>query len=301
MKRFPLVSILTSSYNQGRFIEDTILSVQGQDYPNIEHIIIDGGSTDNTLNILQKYGDRIIWISEKDKGQADAYNKGLKIAKGEIIGMLNSDDFYVDRGVVSYVVNLFQTNESIDVIYGDAVWVDQNNKVLKVYLRPKFSHNRLKRFDFIPHPSAFIKRNSIPTPLFRDDLNFAMDYDLWLRMMENGCKFMHIDRIISAMRHHSLAKSVKHKLEMWKEGDVLRNKFNDYNSFVYQLNKIIDLLLLLSLKFKGLKVFYSLEKIINPPIQILFPDKLERFIYQLNFKGTSSPFSIFKYLFGSHK
>jgi glycosyltransferase involved in cell wall biosynthesis len=113
----PLVSIVTPSYNQGRFIEATLLSVRNQDYPNIEHLVIDGGSSDNTVEILEKYEKvyNLKWISEPDKGQSDAVNKGFERARGLIIGWLNSDDIYIDQQVISYIVSKSKEFSDADV------------------------------------------------------------------------------------------------------------------------------------------------------------------------------------------
>ena len=118
----PLVSVIVPSFNQAEFIKDTITSILVQDYDNIEVLVIDGGSNDGTVDILKEYGDSIKWISEPDNGQGDAINKGLQISKGEIIGWLNSDDFYIYRNVVRTVVDYFKNDSSIDILYGDGVW-----------------------------------------------------------------------------------------------------------------------------------------------------------------------------------
>jgi len=127
----PLVSIVTPSYNQGQFIEDTILSVKNQDYSNIEHIIVDGGSTDNTLEILKEYENsyNLRWVSEPDNGQADAINKGFDMAKGEIIGWLNSDDTYFSSHVLTKVVEKFRQTEA-KIVFGNDVLINQEQKEL---------------------------------------------------------------------------------------------------------------------------------------------------------------------------
>ena len=135
----PKVSIITPSYNQGQFIEETILSAKNQDYPNIEHIVIDGNSTDSTLDILHKYDNDIIWISEPDRGQSDALNKGFRIATGEIIGWLNSDDIYLP-GAVKKAVDALMNNPKFDIVYGDYLIIDENSKVLLKKREINFDH-----------------------------------------------------------------------------------------------------------------------------------------------------------------
>src|ERR1035437_5829495 len=126
--KYPLVSIITPSYNQAQFLEKTILSVLSQNYPNIEYIIIDGGSTDNSADIIRKYENKIsFWISEKDKGQSDAINKGWKRAKGKYCSYLNSDDELVP-GAVSKIVEAFEKNQDAGVVYGDYTFIDENEK-----------------------------------------------------------------------------------------------------------------------------------------------------------------------------
>lgn len=154
---WPKISIVTPSYNQGQFIEETILSVKNQDYPNIEHIIVDGGSTDRTLEILKKYEGtyKIYWISEPDEGQADAVNKGFALAKGEIIGWLNSDDVYFDTHVITRVVQCFNRRKNFDIIYGNLALINKTGLILKIDVAPGFTRSRLLRGAFIPQPATF--------------------------------------------------------------------------------------------------------------------------------------------------
>ena len=154
----PLVSIIIPSFNQADFIEQTIQSVLKQDYNNIEILVIDGMSTDKTIEILEKYKNHIFYIHEYDSGQSDAINKGLKIAKGEIISWLNSDDLYVSRSAISKIVQKFKANDDIDFIYGDFLEIDNLNNLLRIYMRPPFSFDRLLRCGYISQPSTFLEK-----------------------------------------------------------------------------------------------------------------------------------------------
>lgn len=180
----PLVSIVTPSYNQGRFIEETILSVKNQDYPNIEHIIVDGGSKDNTLEILKKYKGtyNMRWISEPDKGRADAVNKGFAMAQGEIIGWLNSDDVYLKKDTLRTVVHAFQSHTQSDVVYGDAAVIDIGGRILQVICLPKPSFQRLLRSCYLIQPAIFFRRHVIKQHQLDTKLQFAMDYEFWLML-----------------------------------------------------------------------------------------------------------------------
>lgn len=204
----PKVSVITASLNQGKFIEETILSVLSQDYPNLEYLIIDGGSTDNTLDVIKKYEDRIdYWVSEPDKGQSDAINKGLKRVTGNIVTWINSDDQYYSEKIFSKVVEHFCANPDIDVCYGDNVYIDKNSSIL--YMRkglPIYSRRLLNIWNYMHQPTVFLKREVIAEAILDIDLEYAMDYEYWLRISEKH-KFKYINLLISASRWHDDSKT----------------------------------------------------------------------------------------------
>lgn len=206
----PLVSIITPSFNQDKFIEDAILSVKNQYYSNIEHIIVDGRSTDNTLDILRKYEGKynLRWISEPDQGQSDAINKGFKMARGEIIGWINSDDAYFSRYTIDKVVKFFEEHEKAIIVYGDAVYIDSKNTVIRILpVLPNFEYSALKKRNILAQPSVFFKKCIADKYRLNPSLHYAMDYDFWLRIGEHN-KFFRINELLSCFRLHERSKTM---------------------------------------------------------------------------------------------
>jgi len=181
-KSLPKISIITPSYNQGKYIERTIKSVLDQKYPNLEYLVVDGGSTDETLSILKKYSRKIIWTSEKDKGQADAINKGIKKSTGEIISYLNSDDTY-EPGAFHKIARFFINNPQEKFVYGRGKHIDQNDKYIEDYPNAPTNYLFLHEQCKICQPTVFWKRELIKEiGYFNDTLRYAMDYDYWIRV-----------------------------------------------------------------------------------------------------------------------
>ena len=178
----PLVSIVTPSFNKGLYIEETILSIRNQTYKNIEHIVIDGGSPDETLSILKKYSPVLVWVSEPDKGQSDAINKGWRIAKGDIIAYLNADDTYLPNAV-EIAVNFFLKHPETAMIYGDGIFSDEKGKFLMNFTAGEFKlKNLVFCKDNILQPAVFLRKTVFETIGDVDaDLHLAMDLDYWIR------------------------------------------------------------------------------------------------------------------------
>jgi len=205
------ISIITVSYNSAKTIEDTIVSVVGQSYPDIEYIIIDGGSTDETLNIVRKYIDGstnpskmvIKVVSENDNGMYDAMNKGIKLATGDIVGILNSDDIYASNEVVRIVAETFVRDVS-DCIWGDLVYVDRNNpgKVTRKWESSSYEEGNFQKGWHPPHPTFFVKRGVYERyGSFRTDLRTSADYELMLRFLEkNKITSSYVPQILVRMR-----------------------------------------------------------------------------------------------------
>ncbi|RZB38083.1 MAG: hypothetical protein SRB2_00429 [Desulfobacteraceae bacterium Eth-SRB2] len=198
------VSIVTVSLNSHATIEDTIISVVNQTYPAIEHIIIDGGSKDGTVNIIHKYSNKIKkLVSEPDKGIYDAMNKGINLATGEIVGFLNADDVYFDKECVAHVVNEFRA-KNVDSVFADLVYVYPDNlmKVVRYYSSKKFSPRQFA-YGWMPaHPTFFAKRNCYGLyGLFKTDYMIASDYELLIRFLSKyKITYSYIPKVLVKMR-----------------------------------------------------------------------------------------------------
>lgn len=204
----PVVSILTPSFNQAAWLADNLRSVACQTYPNIEHIVMDGGSTDGSVEILKAAGDSMRWRSEPDRGQSHAINKAFEASTGEIIGWINSDDAYFDCRVVEDVVAYFAEHPEVDVVYGHAVQVDERGEIIWMIWVPWFSGRLLRIVNFIGQPVAFIRRSALTEPMLDESYHFTMDYELWLRLLSEGCRFARINRITAVDRHQQQRKGV---------------------------------------------------------------------------------------------
>ncbi len=197
----PLVSVITITYNSAKYLDETIKSVIGQDYSQVEYIIIDGGSTDDTLGIIRRYEGKIHkWISEPDKGISDAMNKGIKMASGDIIGIIHSDDFYADSTVVGRVADVFSQSPHIQALYGIQDFIDPvTGKVLLTWGRDT-DPSEIKKRMYIPHPTLFVHREVYEKiGLFSLDYRVAMDYEFAMRLTKFTRPFF-LDYKIACMR-----------------------------------------------------------------------------------------------------
>lgn len=213
----PLVSIVTPSFNQAAYIEQTIRSVLEQDYPHIEYLVIDGASTDGSANIIEKYASRLAyWVSEKDSGQAEAVNKGIARAQGQIVAWLNSDDIYL-RGAVSAAVRALEQHPEAALVYGDMLAVDEHGRTINRLAYRQLSLEDLLCFQIIGQPAVFMRRAALDRAGGLDPtFHFLLDHHLWMRIAAQG-RILHVPQIWAAARYHPAAKNRARAAEFGRE------------------------------------------------------------------------------------
>jgi glycosyltransferase involved in cell wall biosynthesis len=241
----PLVSIITPSFNQAEYLEATIQSVLTQDYPRIEYIVIDGGSTDGSVDVIQKYQNRLaFWVSEQDKGQTDAINKGFNRAKGDILAWINSDDTYNPKAVGEAVLYLME-NPDVAMVYADCDFIDEQGRVIGKFASRQTDYKKLRQgYVHIPQQTMFFRAKYWKEvgPL-DPSFYFAMDYDLWVRIAARAPIKYLPGRTWANFRIHTSSKTNVNDERGWKE--MLRVHYRDGGSFFalivakYYLRKII--------------------------------------------------------------
>lgn len=213
MSNLPIITIVTPSYNQSGFLEQTIRSVLEQDYLNIEYIVMDGGSTDNSLEILRRYADRLeYWESIADRGQAHAINKGLRRAKGEILGWLNSDDVLLP-GTINRIAAAFGEHPEVDVIYGRIERINERGEFIPTPLLPKdkvvFNKQLIVGECVVNQPGSFWRRRIMgKVGLLDESLVYALDYEYWIRLALSGAVFLRLPDVVAQFRLSSSSKTV---------------------------------------------------------------------------------------------
>jgi len=240
----PLVSIITPSFNQARYIEATIQSVLTQDYPKIEYIIVDGGSTDNTVAIIKKHEGRIAWwVSEQDQGQTDAINKGFARAQGKILAWLNSDDTY-EPGAISAAVNYLQAHPEVGMVYGDCNFINEEGHVIGKFGSAQTDQQLLRQgYVHIPQQTMFFRADLWKQvgPL-DPSFYFAMDYDLWTRISARA-ELTYVPQMWANFRLHTTGKTIAADDRCWPE--MIRVHYRDGGSFFsvivakYYIRKLI--------------------------------------------------------------
>ena len=223
-----LVSIVTPSYNQAEFIEETILSIQKQTHPFVEHVIVDGASIDGTINILKKYDGKIVWVSEPDNGETEALNKGIKMARGEIIAFVSSDNT-LEPDAVEKVITFFKQQPDVDMLSGGANIIDKNGKLLEVIHPPDvFSVKRLIRklgAYGMSEPATFIKKDVLEEVHgFDEKIKYVNEMDLFIRI---GMKYnvAHIPHMLANVKQHPEATTLRKSKELRAEFRRLGKKY----------------------------------------------------------------------------
>ena len=225
-----LVSIVTPSFNSARYLEETIQSVLSQDYQPIEYWVIDGGSTDGTLDILNRYAGRLQFVSAPDNGQADAVNRGFARCSGAIFAFLNADDLYLP-GAISAAVRAFTTNSDAAVVYGRACHIGAYGERLGRYPVEPFSQTALSRRCFICQPAAFIRSDAFrQAGMLNASMHYSLDYDLWVRLAQLH-SFAMVDRELACSRLHADAKTVSNTAQAMRETLNLLKRHYGYVPF----------------------------------------------------------------------
>jgi glycosyltransferase involved in cell wall biosynthesis len=227
----PLVTIVTPSYNQVHFLEATLRSVLEQDYPNIEYLVVDGASTDGSVEVVRRYEDRLAWwVSEKDSGQSEAINKGLRRARGELVGWLNSDDLYLP-GAISAVVTAFQSHPEAGLLYGDALAIDADGKSFNLMRARQYTLTDLMAFQIICQPAAFMRRSVLEQVNYLNPAyQLLMDNLLWMCMAQKA-PIVYEPQTWAAARYHDRAKNRTRGAEYGREAKKLINDLKSRPEF----------------------------------------------------------------------
>lgn len=234
------LTIVTPSYNQGIFLERTILSVLSQGIESIQYLVFDGGSTDNSIEILEKYNGRLSYVSRKDDGQSDAVNKGFMSADGDIIGWLNSDDIYYP-GVLPKVLQFFEDNPEIEVVYGNADHIDEYDQFMEEYYTESWDYEKLKEICYICQPAVFFRRSIIERHgVLNKKLKYCMDYEFWLRIGMSS-EFYHMKEKLAGSRLYLDNKTLGSRRAVHEEIIMmLKDKFGEVPyRWIYNLSHVI--------------------------------------------------------------
>lgn len=221
------ISVITPSFNQSKYLPIAIESVLHQTDERYEYFICDGGSTDSSMSIMQRYEDRIQWISEADSGPAEAINKGFARASGGILYWLNADDILFANAFAK-AIETFEVYPDVGVIYGDAKYIDESGKILGAYPTEAWNWQRMQQTCIISQPAAFFRRAVFEEYGPLNTNTRIMDYDFWLRLGLNGINFIHVPEIFAGMRRHEQAFSVSQRLELHSQSNDITHQLLGY-------------------------------------------------------------------------
>lgn len=221
----PLVSVVTPSYNMAAFLRATIESVLSQDYPRVEYIVVDGGSPDGTLELLQQYEGRLQYTSSPDEGPADAIHRGFMRAHGDILAWLNADDTY-EKGAISSAVRYLMAHPEVDVVYGEGYWIDEAGTRIGSYPTMPFTERALSEDCFICQPATFMRASAYRTCSLDARLSLSFDYDLWIRMAAQRSQFAYLPQHLANSRMHSSCKTLRERAPVFQVSmDLLRRHY----------------------------------------------------------------------------
>ncbi len=226
----PLVSIVTPCLNMAALLPEAIESVLSQNYPHIEYQAVDGGSTDGTLEILERYRGRLAYSSAPDRGPCDAAHKGLQRARGDILAWLNADDSYLP-GAVRTAAEYLEAHPEIDVVYGEGWWIDESGARIARYPTRAFDPDLLRRDCFICQPAAFIRASSYRRCGLDPEVNFSFDYDLWIRMAKAGFRFASIPQYLANSRMHRGSLTINQRRRVFSASMELLQRHYGYVPF----------------------------------------------------------------------
>ncbi|SFO74210.1 Glycosyltransferase involved in cell wall bisynthesis [Algoriphagus ornithinivorans] len=262
MKKNPKISIIMPSYNQVEYLERSILSILSQGYSDLELIIIDGGSEDGSLEIIRKYEKQIYyWVSEKDRGQGNALNKGFRIASGDLIGWQNSDDIYLP-GSFELIAEEWLRDSSYDVYYGNIYHIDEDDQIInKCYFAP-FYFNVWKYYDInIANQGLFFNVKIKDDLIIDESFRYAMDANLYFQLASKNKKFLFINSFLGAFRIQKDSKTSKIKDVSLIEAKQIREKFGvSFSSINFKINRFSSFIYVIIMKFRYGGFIYTVKK-----------------------------------------
>ncbi|MBI3621661.1 MAG: glycosyltransferase [Nitrospirae bacterium] len=238
MNGLPVISVVTCTRNSARYLEEALRSVLDQRYPRLDYWVIDGGSTDGTLEILRRYEGRLRWVSEPDRGIADAMNKGIRLSTGDIVAHLHSDDLFRE-GALDRAARLLQAHPETGWLIGNYSEIDRHGRLIKTLELPQYDYDLLRRWNFIGHQAVFVRRRQLEAAgLFDPALRFAMDYDLWLRLGRLGPP-LQVPEVLASMRFHPGGLTAAHIFGSLADEYAVRRRLQDRTA-VDKLADFID-------------------------------------------------------------